>query len=142
MVRVETLLLTYDSLTTSVGRKTENMNGQDCSRERRSRFSVIGEILQVAIQGVSKTRIMCRANLSTLMMNEYIELLERLNLVEALSEKGRTIYKTNEKGFQFLQNYRQILEILGDRDGNIIQSNIKGGPFTYWIEKTPPADPF
>ncbi|MBS7633190.1 hypothetical protein KEJ15_06190 [Candidatus Bathyarchaeota archaeon] len=104
-------------------------------RKRRSHFHLIGEILDVASEGASKTRIMYRANLSASMTKEYIQLLEQLSLVEVLKEDGRVTYRTNQKGFQYLQNYKQILQML---NGNGSSPSIKGGPVTYWIEKTSP----
>jgi predicted transcriptional regulator len=104
-------------------------------RRRRSHYHLIGEILDIASSGASKTRIMYRANLSATMTKEYIGLLQQISLLEVSDEKGKSIYKTNERGLQYLRSYRQILQIL--TNGNGIEPNIKGGPFTYWVEKTP-----
>ena len=109
-------------------------------RKRRSHYHLIGEILELAAEGASKTRIMYRANLSATMTREYIELLQQTSLIEVMTENGRNIYKTNERGFQYLQGYRRILQLLNHQKGNGIEANIKGGPFTYWVEKTPPVN--
>jgi predicted transcriptional regulator len=109
-------------------------------RKRRSHYHLIGEILSLAAEGASKTRIMYRANLSATMTKEYIELLQQKSLIKVSTENGRNIYITNERGFQYLQGYRGILRLLSPENENGVELNIKGGPFTYWVEKTPPAN--
>jgi predicted transcriptional regulator len=109
-------------------------------RKRRSHYHLIGEILNLAAEGASRTRIMYRANLSATMTREYIELLQQKSLIKLSKQNGRSIYKTNEKGFQYLQGYRRMLQLLSPQSENGAELNIKGGPFTYWIEKTPSAN--
>ena len=106
-------------------------------RKRRSHYHLVGEILDVAREGASKTRIMYRANLSASMTNGYITLLQQSDLIQVWNDNGRTRYKTNERGISYLQSYGRILQLLCSSHGNSIQPSIKGGPFTYWIEKAP-----
>ena len=109
-------------------------------RKRRSHYHLIGEILDLAAEGASKTRIMYRANISATMTKKYIELLQQKSLIKVTTENDRNVYKTNERGFQYLHCYRRILQLLSHQNGNNIESNIKGGPFTYWVEKMPPVN--
>jgi predicted transcriptional regulator len=109
-------------------------------RKRRSHYHLIGEILNLAVEGASKTRIMYRANLSATMTKEYIELLQQKSLIKVSTENGRNIYKTNERGFQYLRGYRRMLQLLSPQNENGVELNIKGGPFTYWVEKSPSVD--
>lgn len=109
-------------------------------RKRRSHYHLIGEILDLAAEGASKTRIMYRANISARMTKEYIELLQQKSLIKVSMENGRNVYKTDERGFQFLHGYRRMLQLLSHQNGDSIEPNIKGGPFTYWVEKTPPVN--
>ena len=102
-------------------------------RKRRSHYHLIGEILELAAEGASKTHIMYRANLSAPMTKEYIELLQQKSLIKVSTENGRNIYKTNERGFQYLQGYRRILQLLSHQNGNGVEPNITGGPFIYWV---------
>ena len=84
----------------------------DGSRKRRDRSGIMAEILEVARDGVLKTRIMYGANLSFAQLNEYLSLLSDLNLLEAVNTSKRTIYKTTEKGLRYLQSYIEIRKML------------------------------
>jgi len=72
----------------------------------------MAEILEIAREGVLKTRIMYRANLSFAQLNEYLSLLLDLNLLEAVKISEKTMYKTTDKGLRYLQSYREIRELL------------------------------
>ncbi|MBX5326163.1 hypothetical protein HM002_00370 [Candidatus Bathyarchaeota archaeon A05DMB-4] len=97
---------------------------------------IIAEILDIAKEGTLKTQIMYRANLSFTQLNEYLDLLVNMKLV-GLQESGeKIIYKTTPKGLQYLQNYKEIIELLKNNNDNG-KPNIKGGPTIYWVKKTP-----
>jgi len=72
----------------------------------------MAEILEVAREGTLKTQIMYRANLSFAQLNEYLALLLELDLLEAIEEAEKTLYKTTNKGLRYLQSYREIRELL------------------------------
>jgi predicted transcriptional regulator len=78
----------------------------------------MAEILDVAREGVLKTQVMYRANLSFAQLNEYLSLLIDLNLLEAVKKTEKTIYKTTNKGLRYLQSYREIRELLKKEKGN------------------------
>jgi predicted transcriptional regulator len=107
----------------------------DNPRKRRDRLYILAEILDIAKDGSLKTQIMYRANLSFTQLNEYLELLTVMKLVGIIEEKGKTIYKTTPKGLQYLQNYKEIIELLKNGNNNG-KSDIKGGPPIYWVRKT------
>jgi len=73
---------------------------------------IMAEILEIAREGVLKTQIMYRANLSFAQLNEYLSLLLDLNLLEAVKKTEKTMYKTTDKGLRYLQSYREIRELL------------------------------
>ncbi len=87
------------------------------SRKRRDRLFIMAEILNVATEGVLKTQIMYRANLSFAQLNEYLSLLLNLNLLKDVKTPERTIYKTTDKGSRYLQSYREIRELLKKETG-------------------------
>ncbi|MFB0514387.1 MAG: winged helix-turn-helix domain-containing protein [Candidatus Bathyarchaeia archaeon] len=94
------------------------------SRRRRGRLSIMAEFLDVAREGVLKTRIMYQANLSFAQLNDYLTLLIDWNLLEAVKTSDRTIYKTTEKGLRFLQSYREIMELLAKgKENNLNDAN-------------------
>lgn len=93
------------------------------SRKRRDRLFIIAEILEVAREGVLKTQVMYRANLSFAQLNEYLSLLLDLDLLEVVKAPEKTIYKTTDKGLRYLQSYREIRELLKKGKGNSSKEN-------------------
>lgn len=79
---------------------------------RRDRLSIIAEILEVTLEGALKTQVMYRANLSFAQLNNYLSLVLDLNLLELEKNNQKTVYKTTGKGMRFLENYKQIQEML------------------------------
>jgi len=79
----------------------------------------------VARDGVLKTQIMYRANLSFAQLNEYLNLLVKIDLLKVARIDGRKIYKTTEKGLSYLERYREILQLLDESENG--ENN--GGPF-------------
>jgi len=100
------------------------------SRKRRDRLLIMAEMLEVAREGVLKTRIMYGANLSFAQLNEYLSLLLDLNLLKVIKNSSKTVYKTTEKGLRYLQSYKEISELLKNRKGN----NQKGSNSPYLVK--------
>ena len=75
----------------------------------RSRTEIVGNILDVANGGASKTKIMYKAFLSYNQLKEYISFLIENNLIEYLD--GTHKFKTTEKGLKFLQMHNLIGEL-------------------------------
>jgi len=107
----------------------------DNPRKRRDRLYILAEILDIAKDGSLKTQIMYRANLSFTQLNEYLDLLLSMKLVGTVEAKEKTVYKTTPKGLQYLQNYKEIIELLKNGNSNG-KPDIKGGPPIYWVKKT------
>jgi len=55
---------------------------------------------------------MYRANLSFTQLNQYLKLLTEIKLLEKVKKNDKSIYLTTEKGMKFLQNYREISQLL------------------------------
>jgi predicted transcriptional regulator len=94
----------------------------------------MAEILTLAKDGALKTQIMYRANLSFAQLNEYLKLLTELKLLEIINANEKTIYKTTEKGIQYLQNYKEMVELLQSEKN---KNNPKCNPPILWLKKTP-----
>jgi len=75
----------------------------------RSRTEIVGNILDVANEGASRTKIMYKAFLSYNQLKEYLSFLIENNLIECLD--GTKIFRTTEKGLKFLQMHSQISEL-------------------------------
>ena len=82
------------------------------SSRRRDKLYIIAEISEIAKDGISKTQIMYRANLSFTQLNNYLRFLLKINLVDKTGKDGQELYITTEKGLDFLQRYREITDLL------------------------------
>jgi len=102
-------------------------------RKRRDRLYIIAEILDIAREGALKTQIMYKANLSFAQLNEYLDLLVKLKLVDTIPVNDKTVYKTSLKGLEYMQSYKEIIELL--RNSND-KPTIKGGPPIYNLKST------
>ncbi len=80
---------------------------------RRSRMETFGDILRVIGSGASKpTHIMYKANLSWIVMQEYMKTLETQGLVVTSDEKNKRLYHLSQKGFDLLNKMESIREDL------------------------------
>ena len=76
----------------------------------RSRTEIVGNILDAANGGATKTKIMYTAFLSYNQLKDYISMLIENNLIEYLD--GAHKFKTTEKGLIFLKMNNEIGELL------------------------------
>ena len=76
----------------------------------RSRTEIVGNILDAANGGASKTKIMYTAFLSYNQLKEYLSVLIENNLIEY--RDGTQTFKTTEKGLFFLKMHNEIGELL------------------------------
>jgi predicted transcriptional regulator len=107
-----------------------NMNpwGSNPSSKRRDRLYIIAVILEIAREGTLKTQVMYQANLSFTQLNGYLELMLKVSLLDKVSENNREIYQATVKGMDFLQRYREIVELLKTEENNGKNNNIKIPP--------------
>lgn len=74
---------------------------------KRSRHTIISQILDICRGGASKTRIVYQANLNFRTVNPYIDLLIKNDLIKA--KQGNTIvYETTERGEALREDFEQI----------------------------------
>ena len=74
---------------------------------KRSRDIIISRILDICVNGASKTRIVYQANLNFRTINPYIDLLIRNGLIDVKKEKT-LIYETTLRGLALQDNFKQI----------------------------------
>jgi predicted transcriptional regulator len=81
----------------------------------RNRMEIVANLLEIARTGALKTHLMYRANLSYLMVTEYLQYLSTSQLIEeTVDEEGVTkIYRTSPKGLKYLQVYDSLQSIAG-----------------------------
>ena len=78
--------------------------------KNRSRTELVGNILDAANGGTTKTKIMYKAFISYSQLKEYIAILIENNLIEYYD--GTQIFKTTEKGLNLLKMQNEMGELL------------------------------
>jgi predicted transcriptional regulator len=83
--------------------------------KNRNRIEIVANILDIARNGALKTHLMYKANLSYMVVTQYLGFLIRSGLIEEVfSEEGPTkMYKTTAKGFQYMEVYDSLQSIAG-----------------------------
>jgi len=79
---------------------------------RRDRIAIISDMLLCAVEGTSKTEIMCKVGLSTAQLNKYMPTLVKSELLETLKQKKAVIYKTTTKGKSFIEAFDTLIKLL------------------------------
>jgi len=98
------------------------------SSKRRDKLLIIAEILGIAKDGTLKTQIMYRANLSFTQLNDYLRFMLKINLLEKILQNDKETYKATAKGFDFLQRYHEITELLKTGENGNSKNDIKVPP--------------
>jgi predicted transcriptional regulator len=101
--------------------------GSNPASKRRDKLYIIAEILEIAKDGVLKTQIMYRANLSFTQLNEYIRFMLKNELLNMIISNNKEVYKASVKGLNFLQRYHEITELLKTENENY-KNNVKVPP--------------
>ncbi len=85
-------------------------------KRERDRIAIVGEILEMAHDGVLKSNIMWRAGLSYVMLNGYLELMMNAKLLDKVLLKNRVVFKATDRGMRFLYHCHEIMELLETED--------------------------
>jgi predicted transcriptional regulator len=81
-------------------------------KNNRSKIQIMGDVLNLATAGIKKTHVMYRANLSYEQAHLYLgDLIEKRLVIQDVSRDG-IVYRTTERGREFLQYYQRIAEFL------------------------------
>ena len=80
---------------------------------KRSRQEIISQILEICMDGASKTKIVYQANLNFKTVNPYLDLLIKNEMIQV--NEGRAIlYETTPKGIRLLESIKRIHDELLD----------------------------
>jgi predicted transcriptional regulator len=90
-------------------------------KRSRSRDEIIAQILNVCKNAASKTRVVYQANLNFRTVNPYLDTLVGGNLIE-VSRDRNTIYKTTQKGSNFLEVMKNINNTLSGNQDTLISN--------------------
>jgi predicted transcriptional regulator len=81
-------------------------------KNNRGKIQIMGDVLGLATAGIKKTHIMYRANLSYEQVHLYLgELIGKRLISQDVSPDG-VIYRTTEKGREFLLYYTRLVDFL------------------------------
>lgn len=64
---------------------------------KRSKHEIFSKILEICLNGASKTKIVYQANLNFRTVNPYLDVLIKNNLLEACKE-SHILYRTTKEG--------------------------------------------
>jgi predicted transcriptional regulator len=81
----------------------------------RGRIDIIADILESSVEATRKTTIMYRANLSFRQLQTYLPWLVENGFLEAYLNQGVKIYIIDKKGNAFLEVYRLLNAVLGEK---------------------------
>ena len=82
-------------------------------KNNRGKIQIMGDVLALATSGIKKTHIMYRANLSYEQVHLYLgELIAKGLIVQDMSNPDGLVYRTTEKGREFLLYYMRLAEFL------------------------------
>jgi predicted transcriptional regulator len=82
------------------------------TRYRRDPFLIISDILLLAVSGIRKTELMSKAGLSSEQLHKYMPILSRSKLLETSMDKEKIVFRTTEKGKNFLQTLEELEKML------------------------------
>jgi len=82
-------------------------------------MDIMTEILKITKEGILKTQIMYKANLSFTQLNDYLKFMLNNNLIKITNIEGKEVYVVTEKGIDFLQRHNELTKLLKTRsNGN------------------------
>lgn len=78
---------------------------------KRSKHEIFSKILEICLNGASKTKIVYQANLNFRTVNPYLDVLIKNNLLEAKKE-SHTLYMTTKEGADFQETINKVNNML------------------------------
>jgi predicted transcriptional regulator len=81
-------------------------------KNNRGKIQIMGDVLALATSGIKKTHIMYKANLSYEQVHLYLGDLIGKRLIEQDVSPDGVVYRTTEKGREFLLHYTRLVEFL------------------------------
>jgi predicted transcriptional regulator len=87
-------------------------------RNARGKMQILASIIEVCTMGQKKkTHIIYKSNLSGRQGQHYIDVLLRKGLIiQDLSNDVSGVYRTTQKGREYLSHYHRIMELIEDKE--------------------------
>ena len=81
-------------------------------KNNRGKIEIMADVLSLSTAGIKKTHIMYRANLSYEQIIHYLTQLLGKGLLAQDASEGALVYRTTEKGREFLNCYSRMTELI------------------------------
>jgi predicted transcriptional regulator len=78
----------------------------------RSSFEIVALILETANEGANRFTIAKRLKTSYILLSRYLNYLTRIGFIDVVCSGKQILYRTSEKGFEFLRLYYNLLKML------------------------------
>jgi predicted transcriptional regulator len=82
------------------------------SKKYRNSFDIIASILETARKGATLFTITRYVNTNYRHLRKYLNFLIKREFIDIKIDNGRILYKTCERGFEFLRVYHILLDML------------------------------
>jgi predicted transcriptional regulator len=106
------MLLIYHALLTSM-----EMRMTSERKNNRGKIQIMGDVLDLATSGTKKTSLIYRANLSYEQVHLYLgQLIAKRMITQDMSPDDGVVYRTTEKGREFLLFYTRLVDILEETE--------------------------
>jgi predicted transcriptional regulator len=93
-------------------------------KNNRGKIQIMGDVLALGTSGIKKTHIMYKANLSYEQVHLYLgELIAKRLIAQDASCRSSEgiVYRTTEKGREFLQYYTRLTECLEEEEEGVVE---------------------
>ena len=97
----------------------------DNKSKRRDKLVIMTEIVGICKNGSFTTHIMFKANLSFTQLKQYLASLLEQGLLEKVVCDGRYVYRSTNKGLEFMAMQQQVIYMLNDKS---LKFNFKPSP--------------
>jgi len=93
----------------------EDLNNAMSERKNnRGKIEIMADVLSLSTAGIKKTHIMYKANLSYEQILHYLNQLLGKGLIAQDISDGSLVYRTTERGREFLSHYTRMSELITD----------------------------
>jgi predicted transcriptional regulator len=83
-------------------------------KNNRGKIEIMADVLNLSTVGIKKTHIMYRANLSYEQILYYLNELQGKGMLVQDYADGSPVYRTTEKGREFLSYFSRMAELIRD----------------------------
>ena len=83
-------------------------------KNNRGKIEIMADVLALSTSGIKKTHIMYRANLSYEQILYYLNQLLSKGLIAQDVSEGALVYRTTEKGREFLSCYSRMSDLIAE----------------------------